>query len=136
MYRRFWVAGRDLDDWMWVPDGLEPPELEPGQYDPFPPVGFPLWTVTGYEPLRVGTPAGAPWLSLEAAHDEWRLIETFALWDRKHRRDERGPLVLRGVSTSGRLVLGGRLAAVSAGGSHLVRKGPATGIAQRMEGCT
>lgn len=36
-----------------------------------------------YHPLRVGRPAGTIWLSIDAAEDEWQLIEAFVEWERK-----------------------------------------------------
>ena len=85
VYRRFWISGRAIDDWTWVSDALGLPELEPWQSYPFPPVGFPVWTVTGYDPLRIGTSAGTIWLSVDAADDEWKLIKAFVQWERKNR---------------------------------------------------
>ena len=88
VYRRFWISGRTIDDWTWVPDGLDLPQLEPWQYYPFPPVGFPVWTLTGHDPLRIGTPAGTIWLSVDAAEDEWKLMKAFVQSERKDRLDQ------------------------------------------------
>ena len=84
-YQRFWVSGRTVDDWTWVPYGLALPKFELGQGDPYPPVGFPLWTVSGYDTLRLGAPAGTIWLSIDSAEDEWKLIEAIVSWEREDR---------------------------------------------------
>ena len=67
-----------------TPTGLSPASTA-ASLAALPPVGFPVWTVTGYDPLRIGTPAGTIWLSVDAVEDEWKLIKAFVQWERKDR---------------------------------------------------